>query len=72
MNVPIEILQAKADEQRKQLHRTVTELRASVQSTTEKFDVKRQVRQHFGVVAIAASVVALVTGYNFAGVFMRH
>ena len=72
MNVPIEILQAKADEQRKQLHRTVTELRASVQSTTEKFDVKRQVRQHFGVVAIASSVVALVTGYSFAGVFTRH
>ena len=65
--IPYEILEERAAEQRRQLHNSVTELRSSVR---ERLDVKRTVNQHFAAVAGITGLVALVVGWGFAGLFV--
>lgn len=62
-------LELQAAEQRKRLHNSVAELKFKVR---EKMDVKKNVRQYLGVASGIASVVGLVLGYSFAGMFTRH
>lgn len=67
--MPAEILEARAAEQRRQLHNSVQELRTAVR---ERLDVKRNLRRHFLPAAGVAGVAGLVLGYSFAGIFTRY
>ncbi len=67
--LPAEILEARAAEQRRRLHDSLQDLRGAVR---ERLDVRRNVRQHFLPAAGVASVVGLVFGYSFGGIFTRH
>lgn len=73
-NVPLDVLEQRAAEQRTKIHQSVDDLRQLKTSVTEnvreKLDVKRHARQHFWVAAGAASLVALVFGYGLASVFV--
>ena len=72
MNVPPEILEKRAAEQRRSLHNRVQELRAVVtERVREKTDVKRNVRRHFGPLAGIAVVVGLSLGWGLAGIFVE-
>jgi len=64
--IPVDVLEKRAADQRRQLHNTVVELRDTVH---EKLDVKRNVRNHLGVVAGAMALAGLALGYAVAGVF---
>ena len=62
-------LELRAAEQRKRLHNSVEELKYQVR---DKLNVKRNVRQYLGVASGVATVIGLVLGYGFAGMFTRH
>ena len=64
--IPVDVLEKRAAEQRRQLHNSVIELRQSVR---DRLDVKRNVREHLWSAAGALAVVGLVMGYAVAGVF---
>ncbi len=64
--IPVDVLEKRAAEQRRQLHNSVIELRQSVR---DRLDVKRNVREHLWSAAGALAVVGLVVGYAVAGVF---
>ncbi len=64
--IPVDVLEKRAAEQRRQLHNSVIELRRSVK---DRLDVKRNVREHLWSAAGALAVVGLVVGYAVAGVF---
>ena len=64
--IPVDMLEKRAADQRRQIHNSVVELRHSVQ---EKLDVKRNVRNHLGAVAGGLAVVGLALGYTLAGIF---
>ncbi|HZD92887.1 MAG TPA: hypothetical protein VE133_01450 [Candidatus Sulfotelmatobacter sp.] len=64
--IPVDVLEKRAADQRRQLHNTVLELRHSVQ---EKLDVKRNVRNHLGMAAGIMGVAGLILGYAVAGIF---
>jgi hypothetical protein len=64
--IPVDVLEKRAAEQRRQLHNSVIELRQSVK---DRLDVKRNVREHLWSAAGALAVVGLVVGYAVAGVF---
>jgi hypothetical protein len=46
--IPVEVLEKRAAEERRQLHNTVQELRETVH---ERLDLKRNVRNHLGTVS---------------------
>jgi hypothetical protein len=62
-------LELRAAEQRKRLHNSVEELKYQMR---DKLDVKKNARRYFGVASGIVSVVGLVLGYGFAGMFTRH
>jgi hypothetical protein len=64
--IPVDVLEKRAADQRRQLHNTVSELRQSVR---ERLDVKRNVREHLWPTAGALALIGLVAGYGVAGVF---
>ncbi len=64
--IPVDVLEKRAADQRRQLHNTVNELRQSVR---ERLDVKRNVREHLWTASGTLAVIGLVTGYAFAGMF---
>ena len=64
--VPVDILEKRAADQRRELHNTVSELRQTVR---QRLDVKRNVRDHLWPVAGAMALLGLVLGYSLAGVF---
>jgi hypothetical protein len=64
--IPVDVLEKRAADQRRHLHNTVIELRHSVQ---EKLDVKRNVRNHLGVITGAMALAGMALGYAVAGVF---
>ena len=66
--IPVDVLEKRAADERRQLHNSVQELRESVH---ERLDVKRNVRNHLGTVCGALAVVGLVLGYTATGVFTR-
>lgn len=68
-NLPAEVLEQRAAEQRRRLHNSVSELRTSVTETVrETLDVKRYLREYAGPVTAAAGVLGLLLGYSVAGV----
>ena len=69
-NLPLDVLEQRAAEQRKRIHQSVEEFKELKTSVTanvrEKLDVKRQAREHFWAATGVVSVVALVFGYGLA------
>jgi hypothetical protein len=66
--IPVEVLEKRAADERRQLHNSVQELRESVH---ERLDVKRNVRNHLGAICGAMAVIGLAVGYTVTGVFTR-
>ncbi|HEX3322002.1 MAG TPA: hypothetical protein VHR84_14945 [Terriglobales bacterium] len=72
MSTPqIDNLQLKAIEQRKQLHKTASDLREKVHETRDKLSFSNQAREHFPIVAGIAGLLGLASGFAFAGIFTR-
>lgn len=76
---PAEVLEHRAAYQRRRLHNSVSELRSSLtglkdsveENVRERLDVNRFARKHMWQLAVGASVVALMAGHGFAGMFAR-
>jgi hypothetical protein len=66
--IPVDVLEKRAADQRRNLHSSVVELRQSVR---EKMDVKRNVRNHLGPAAGALAFLGLLLGYAVTGIFTR-
>jgi len=66
--IPVDVLEKRAADQRRQLHNSVSELRQSVK---ERLDVKRNLREHLWSASGAVALVGLVAGYALIGVFTR-
>jgi hypothetical protein len=64
--IPVDLLEKRAADERRQLHNTVQELRETVQ---DRLDVKRNVRNHLGAAAGILAVAGLVLGYALTGIF---
>ena len=64
--LPVDLLEKKAADQRRQLHATVTELRQNVK---EKLDVKRNVRAHMWPAVGLMALLGLCLGYAITGIF---
>lgn len=76
VNLPPEILEQRAAEQRRQLHNSVNDLKETVRDEVrERLDVKRYAREYsrgyFWQLAGVTSVLALLTGFSVAGIFTR-
>lgn len=65
-DIPVDILEQRAAQQRRQLHDTVNELRQSVK---EKLDVKRNVREHIWPAVGVMALLGLTLGYTITGIF---
>lgn len=66
---PTDLLEVRADEQRRRLHNSVNELRAQVR---DKIDVKRNAREYVWPASGVVALTGLVIGYGFAGMFTRY
>ncbi|HZE23711.1 MAG TPA: hypothetical protein VE054_06950 [Blattabacteriaceae bacterium] len=66
--IPVDVLEKRAADERRQLHNSVQELRESVH---ERLDVKRNVRNHLGPICGAMAFIGLALGYTVTGVFTR-
>ena len=64
--IPVDVLERRAADERRQLHNSVQELRHTVH---EKLDVKRNVRNHLGAIAGLLALTGLVLGYTVTGIF---
>jgi len=64
--IPVDVLEKRAADERRQLHNSVAELRQSVH---ERLDVKRNVRNHLGAAAGILAVLGLALGYTLTGIF---
>lgn len=71
-DLPTEILEQRAAEQRRRLHNTVSEMRSTVR---EKMDVKKNAenysREYFPQAAAAVGAVGLALGWALGGIFDR-
>ena len=66
---PLDNLELQAVEQRNQLHHTATELKGKMQETREKLDIRRNAREHFAAMGIAATILGLAAGYGVTSLF---
>jgi hypothetical protein len=62
-------LELRAADDRRRLHKIVTELRSRMH---EDLDVKKQAREHLGAACGVAAFVGLTLGYSVTGLFVRH
>lgn len=69
--LPIEDLQVRAAEQRRQMHETATELKGKIAVTRERLDIRNTARQNFWSVAAIVTAAGLLFGYASAGAFRR-
>lgn len=70
--IPSEVLEQRAVEQRRRLHNSVSELRSSVTEVVrEKLDVKRYLVQYLAPATAATALLGLLLGYGTAGIFTR-
>jgi hypothetical protein len=67
-NVPIEVLETLAAEQRRQIHNSVAELRSRVH---DKLDIETQAREHVWPAAGIAGLVSMILGYVVASMLRR-
>ncbi len=71
-NLPAEILEQRAAEQRRRLHNSVGELRSSVTEVVrEKLNLKRYLHQYMAPAAAVVAIVGLLLGHGTAGIFTR-
>ena len=69
-NVPTDILELRAAEQRKRLHESVLELRQQVQ---HKLDLRKKAQEYVWPAAGVAALMGWVLGYGVTGIFTdRH
>lgn len=66
--IPVDVLEKRAEDERRQLHNSVQQLRETVH---ERLDVKRNVRNHLGTICGAMAVIGLALGYTATGIFTR-
>jgi hypothetical protein len=74
-----ELLEKRAAEQRQRINESVGELKSSLadlkssveENIRERLDGKTYARQHFAALATGVTVLALMVGYSFAGMFTR-
>jgi hypothetical protein len=72
-NIPAEMLEQRAAEQRRRLHNSVSELRSSVTEVVrEKLDLKRYLRQYMAPAARAAAILGLLAGYATASILTEN
>ena len=64
--IPVDVLEKRAADERRQLHNSVQELRESVH---DWLNVKRNVRNHLGTVAAVLAIAGLALGYGLTGIF---
>jgi hypothetical protein len=70
-NLPPDVLEQRATEQRRRLHNSVSEFRCSVTETVrEKLDLKTYLREYTAPLTGVAGIVGLLLGYGVAGVFL--
>jgi hypothetical protein len=71
-NLPADILEQRAAEQRRRLHESVSELRTTVK---DRLNVRRNAqdysRRHLPQASAAAAVIGLALGWVAGGVFTR-
>ena len=60
-------LETRAAEDRERLHNTVAELRSTL---SDSLDLKKNARQHLGIVCGAAALLGLSMGYSLMGIFV--
>jgi hypothetical protein len=63
--IPVDLLEKRAADQRRELHNSVIELRQTVK---EKLDVRRNLRDYVWPAAGVMAVIGLVLGYAVAGI----
>jgi hypothetical protein len=74
-----ELLEIRAAEQRQRINESVGELKSSLadlkssveENIRERLDGKTYARQHFSALATGVTVLALMAGYGFTGMFTR-
>jgi len=66
--MPPDILEMKAAEQRERLHETIAELRSGVR---HKLDVKTQAREYVWPATTVAALLSLAFGYTAGSLFHR-
>jgi hypothetical protein len=66
--MPPDILEMKAVEQRERLHGTISELRSNVR---QKLDVKTQAREYVWPATTLAALLSLAFGYTAGSLFHR-
>lgn len=67
-SMPVDVLEERAADQRRQLHNTVVELKSSLR---ESLDIRRNAREYLLPAAGTAAFLGLVLGYGFIGMFTR-
>lgn len=65
-NIPYELLEERAAQQRRELHNRVVELRSTV---AERLDVNKVAREYLWPAAGVSAVVGLLLGYGLTGIF---
>lgn len=69
-DMPVNVLEERAEEQRRQLHNSVSELKSSVRETVrERLEIRRYVDKYYWPATAAVSLSALLLGYGTASVF---
>ena len=68
-SMPVDVLEERAADQRRQLHNSVVELKSSLR---ESLDIPRNAREYLLPAAGAAAFLGLMLGYGFTGMFTRH
>lgn len=67
--LPVEVLEKRAADERRQLHDSVIELRQTVR---ERLNIKRNLRERVWPLAGAMALAGLMLGYAVAAVFKRN
>jgi len=69
-SLPLDKLELQAAEQRTHLHESAAELKEKIAVTREKFDIRRNAREHLGAAAGVVAAVAFLAGYGVTGMFV--
>lgn len=65
--LPAHDLEEKAAEDRRRLHSSVEELRVHLK---DSLDIKKNTREHLGLVCSVAALLGVTLGYAFTGIFV--
>jgi hypothetical protein len=65
--LPVQVLEERAAEQRRQIHNDVADLRSTLK---EQLDINKQVREHILPLSGAAAVLGLLLGYGLTSIFV--